>query len=311
MKESICNPNRRKPEWDEPTGLPMSEVRSVELNNDRSITIRHGIREDVPGLVSLYQRLSIEDLQRRFFSGAQPPRATVEAWAEVADRKGGVLLVVEESTADSSIIVAEAGFAPLEDGDAELGITVDRRCRGWLGPWLLDALLEEAAATGIPNLQALTAVRNTQMRLMLCGRGAAGIPDDDWTSVRMTVSTSGRVPSWRKTSSGRRRLLVEGSSYQWIGTADANRRGFDVTVCRGPSASHGRCPLLEGDDCALVKGADAILFALPIDDSHELLGAHRGRRSDPPLFVKSADEPTSDALQRIQDVLDEDPSESP
>ncbi|MFW2382430.1 MAG: hypothetical protein ACN4GZ_11785 [Acidimicrobiales bacterium] len=288
----------------------MSEVRTVELNDGRSITIRHGSGEDVPGLVSLYERLSIEDLQRRFFSGAQPPKATVEAWADVADRRDGLLLVVEESTPDSSIIVAEAGFAPLDDGDAELGITVDRRCRGWLGPWLLDALLEEAAAAGIPNLQALTAARNTQMRLMLCGRGAAGIPDDDWTSVRMTVSTSGRVPSWRKTSSGRRRLLVEGNSYQWTGTADANRRGFDVTVCRGPSVSHGRCPLLEGNDCALVEGADAVLFALPVHDNTDLLEAHRGRRPDPPLFVKSADETTSEVLERIQDILDEDPSGS-
>ena len=282
----------------------MSVVRTVDLDGGRTITIRHGDIDDVPGLMSLYERLSIEDLQRRFFSGAMPPRATVEAWAAVAERRGGVLLVVEETDAGSSSVVAEAGFAPLDDGDAELGITVDRRCRGWLGPWLLDALLEQAAETGIPNLQALTAVRNTQMRLMLCGRGAAGIPDGDWTNVRLTVSTSGIVPSWRKTSSGRRRLLVEGKSYQWIGAADANRKGFDVSVCRGPSASHGRCPLLQGEPCPLVEGADAVLFALPIEENDELLDAHRDRREGPPLFIKSNDEPTAEALQRIQDTLD-------
>jgi hypothetical protein len=283
----------------------MSELRTIDLEDGRTLTIRHGGLADVPGLLSLYERLSIEDLQRRFFSGALPPRSTVENWADIAERKGGVLLVVDEAEAGTSTIVAEAGFAPLDDGDAELGITVDRRCRGWLGPWLLDALLEEAAAAEIPNIQALTAARNTQMRLMLCARGAAGIPDDDWTNVRLTVSTTGHVPSWRKTSSGRQRLLVEGNSYQWIGTAEANRRGFDVTVCRGPSASHGRCPLLEGDACPLVEGADAVLFALPVEDNEELLTAQLERSQDPPLFIKSADETTSEALERLQDVLDD------
>ena len=283
----------------------MSELRTVDLEDGRKLTIRHGDLTDVPGLVSLYGRLSIEDLQRRFFTGALPPTSTVEAWADVAERKGGVLLVVDETDAGASTIVAEAGFAPLDDGDAELGITVDRRCRGWLGPWLLDALLEEAAAAGIPNLQALTAVRNTQMRLMLCARGAAGIPDDDWTNVRLTVSTTGHVPSWRKTSSGRRRLLVEGNSYQWTGTAEANRRGFDVTVCRGPSASRGRCPLLEGDNCPLVEGSDAVLFTLPVEENDQLLSAQLERPQYPRVFVKSAEETTSEALERVQDVLDD------
>lgn len=283
----------------------MSELRTVDLEDGRRLTVRHGDLADVPGMVSLYERLSIEDLQRRFFTGALPPSRTVEAWADVAERKGGVLLVVDEIVAGTSTIVAEAGFAPLDDGDAELGITVDRRCRGWLGPWLLDALLEEAAAAGIPNLQALTAVRNTQMRLMLCARGAAGIPDDDWTNVRLTVSTTGHVPSWRKTSSGRWRLLVEGNSYQWIGTAEANRRGFDVTVCRGPSASRGRCPLLEGDACPLVEGADAVLFALPAEENAELLAAQLERPQYPPVLVKSVEETTSEALERVQGVLDD------
>lgn len=157
----------------------MSDIRTVDLENGRRLTIRHGNAADVPGLMALYERLSVEDLQRRFFSGAMPPRTTVDAWAKVAACRGGVLLVAEETEGCSSSIVAEAGFAPLDDGDAELGITVDRRCRGWLGPWLLDTLLQQAAEAGIPNLQALIAVRNTQMRLMLCGRGAAGIPDGD------------------------------------------------------------------------------------------------------------------------------------
>ncbi len=288
----------------------MTEIRSVRLDHGRVITVRHGGPEDVPGLVDLYRRLSIEDLQRRFFSGAFPPRETVEAWAHVADRKGGVLLIAEESAEEgTSSIVGEAGFAPLDDGDAELGITVDRKSRGWLGPWLLDALLEEAAAVGIPNIQALIAARNTQMQLMLCRRGAAGIPDDDWTNVRLTVSTSARVPSWRKTSSGRQRLLVEGHSHQWTGTSEANRRGFDVTVCRGPSARHDHyCPVLEGERCPLVEGADAVLFALSAEDNDDLLAAHAERRTGAPLFVKSADETTGEVLGRIQDSLDDDRS---
>lgn len=99
---------------------------------------------------------------------------------------------------------------------------------------------------------------------------------------------------------------MEGSTYQWIGTGDANRRGFDVTVCRGPTANHGRCPLLNGEPCPLVEGADAVLFALPVEDNGELLTAHGDRSGGPPLFIKSKDEPTAKALQRIQDVLDAD-----
>jgi GNAT superfamily N-acetyltransferase len=285
----------------------MTEIRSVRLDDGRVITVRHGGSEDVPDLVDLYQRLSVEDRQRRFFSGAFPPRETVKAWAEVADRRGGVLLIAEELAEDgSSSVVGEAGFAPLDDGDAELGITVDRKRRGWLGPWLLDALLEAAADVGIPNLQALTAARNTQMHLMLCRRGAAGIPDDDWTNVRLTVSTSGRVPSWRKTSGGRQRLLVEANSHQWTGTSEANRRGFDVTVCRGPSANHDHyCPVLEGERCPLVEGADAVLFSLSADGNDDLLAAHNRRRTGAPLFVKSADETTGEVLHRIQNSLDD------
>ncbi|NNE95171.1 MAG: hypothetical protein HKN24_04005 [Acidimicrobiales bacterium] len=287
------------------TSADDTAIRTAALENGRRLVIRVGTLDDVEGLDALYHRLSIEDLQRRFFSGAFPPRAAVEAWADVADRKDGLLLVVDDVAADgTSTIVAEAGFAPMSDGDAELGITVDRASRGWLGPWLLDALLEQAAARGIPNLQALTATRNRQMRLMLCGRGAAGLPDDDWTSVRLTVSTTGSVPTWHATSPGRKRLLVETGSYQWTGTAEANRRGFDVMVCAGPSASRHDCPVVEGGHCPLVDGADGVLFALREDD--EVLSAHHERTSGPPTFTRLEGETIAETLGRVQAGLDGD-----
>ena len=43
---------------------------------------------------------------------------------------------------DDRTLVGEAGYTLLSDGDGELAITVDPEWRGWLGSWLLDALVD-------------------------------------------------------------------------------------------------------------------------------------------------------------------------
>ena len=47
-----------------------------------------------------------------------------------------------------------AGYALLANGNGELGITTAAAWRGWLGPYLLDLLVEVAHAEGVPNIEA-------------------------------------------------------------------------------------------------------------------------------------------------------------
>lgn len=52
---------------------------------------------------------------------------------------------------DGERIVGEAEYILLPGGDGELAITVAPDWRGWLGPYLLDTLLEVAASRGVAN----------------------------------------------------------------------------------------------------------------------------------------------------------------
>ena len=40
---------------------------------------------------------------------------------------------------------------------------------------------------------------------------------------------------------------------------------FDVAICAGPGTERSRCPLLRGEECELVTGADVVLHALDPD----------------------------------------------
>jgi hypothetical protein len=63
-----------------------------------------------------------------------------------------------------------------------------------------------------------------------------------------------------------------------------------VAVCPGPSARHGRCPLLEGGSCPLVEGADVIVVSLRPGDDHmdELVRVHERRVPEVPLVLEGA-----------------------
>jgi hypothetical protein len=64
---------------------------------------------------------------------------------------------------------------------------------------------------------------------------------------------------------GRRpRLLVE-DNRPALAVSDFSRyqqAGFDVAFCSGPDGSPAGCPLLAGQPCALVAGADVVLHGL-------------------------------------------------
>ena len=119
------------------------------------------VREsDADGLEALLEALSDEDRHYRFFNLYHPARKFVEQMTR-AEEEGGYRLVAVVSGPEESL-VAEAGYAILPDGDGEFALTVAPGWRGWLGPYLLDALVAAAAARGVPNLQADILLENVR-----------------------------------------------------------------------------------------------------------------------------------------------------
>ena len=60
--------------------------------------------------------------------------------------------------------------------------------------------------------------------------------------------------------------------------------GFDVAFCSGPGSDPGACPLLRGEQCALVAGADVVLHGL--DPGLGVAAAIRRQRPELPVVVE-------------------------
>ena len=125
------------------------EMRRVQLSDDRLVVIRPIEPDDVDGLVALYEGLDQDDRYQRFFSMYVPRRPFFERMVDAAQSGGACLAAEVVDASGTRRIVAEADFELLPNGDGELAITVDASWRGWLGPYLLDALVELAAANGV------------------------------------------------------------------------------------------------------------------------------------------------------------------
>ena len=157
--------------------------------------IRSVAARDVDGLEALYDGLDDDARHRRFFSLYRPDRAFFERMAAVDDRGGAGLVATVVDPGGSERLVGEAGYELLPNGHGELAITVERCWRGWLGPVLLDALVDAAAARGVPNLEADVLVTNGPMLAMLRSRGYATMPNHDWSVIRAVIGTSGPRPA--------------------------------------------------------------------------------------------------------------------
>jgi hypothetical protein len=181
------------------------------------LTVRPVATTDVDGLVALYDGLSEDDRYRRFFSGFRPPRSFFERLVNVGERGGFGLVATMGAGGDlagGARMVGEASYELLPNGDGELAIAVAADQRGWLGPYLLDALVEAAAARGVPNLEADVLATNGPMLTLLRSRGYATMGPNDWTTMRLVVGTAGRTPVWpagygATGHSDRPRVLVE------------------------------------------------------------------------------------------------------
>lgn len=251
--------------------------RAVQLPDGRTLVVRPAVTSDVPALVALFERLSPEDRYRRFFSGFHPAEEFVRDLVTRAPADGR-LLVVEVSDPAGTEVVAEAEYARLADGDAELAMTVDRRWRGWLGPFLLDALLQVADAAGIPSLRAEVLTQNRPMLALLRARGCAMAESGDPCVTAVVIGADGSAPSWAP-ASPHPRVLLEAPAGRWRLTSKLGEAGVPVLRCAGPAsrAANVPCPLLEGGVCPLAAGADVVVHALGRDDPRAtaILDAHR------------------------------------
>ncbi len=142
---------------------------TISLSDGRTLTVRPIAEADVDGLDELFEGLSDEDRYYRFFGLSHPGRKFLEQMAR-AEAEGGYRLVAVLSGREDRLI-AEAGYAILPYGNGEFALTVAAGWRGWLGPYLLDAIVAAAAARGVPNLEADILVTNVRMLALVSHRG--------------------------------------------------------------------------------------------------------------------------------------------
>ena len=81
--------------------------------------------------------------------------------------------------------------------------------------------------------------------------------------------------------SGRPRVLVEDpdGAVLWAYTRILDEAGYDVVGCQGPTGADGGglarrcCPLLVGEPCPLVAGADVVVSTTSLPEGAEILEA--------------------------------------
>jgi RimJ/RimL family protein N-acetyltransferase len=261
--------------------------RTVQLAEGRTLVVRETTEADLPEVEALYRSLTPEDLHRRFFSGARPPDTFVERWF-ARTRADGCGLVAVVSDRDGDHLVADAGYVVQPNGSGELAITVAPDWRGWLGHFVLDALVEAARERGVATLEADVLLENREMLALLDARGYATVDHPDWNTVRVVIGTSGRVPSFPGPHD-RPRILVEVPGGRWHAEQAATEAGYQVLACPGPRPGPGgHCPMLEGKRCTLADQADAIVVSLAVDGpGAAILRRHRIQRPETPVCVSS------------------------
>lgn len=270
-----------------------SSIREVPVGHGM-LTVRPVEDADVDRLTDLYAGLGTTDRYLRFFCGFRPDRAFVLHEAHATDT-GGFELVAELRAHDGPAeIVAAAGWAPLPDGDGELAITVAKSWRGWLGPFLLDALLEAAAQHGLANLQADVLVQNRSMLALVRRRGFVTRGHPDLGVVRVVLGAAERLPTW-PTRDGRPRVLVEVPGGHWHAEEQLEEAGLQAMTCPGPGGVGGSgCPaVVTGSRCSLAAAADVIVVCHPPNDEDwtTLREAHQRVHSQVPVCVEPGRQP--------------------
>ncbi len=263
--------------------------RRIELGRGRSLTVRAAAADDVDALAALFDALDLDARYRRFFCAYRPPRDFLERLAHANEHGGFEVVAVAEAPDVPPALVAEAGYAALPNGDGELAVTVAAGWRGWLGPYLVDAVAEAAASRHVPNLEADVLVANGPMLAVLRHRGCVVMEHPDWSVVRLLVGT-GAAATWPD-DHDLPRVLVEGAAGH-LQASEASRAGrVHVLACAGPRTGRGgsgqTCPALAGRPCPLAAGADLVVVGPSgEDDRWAALGrAHRSVHPGVPVCV--------------------------
>jgi len=280
--------------------------RTTTLADGQVLTIRTATRADIDGLRQLYDSLSLDDRYHRFFGAARPTPAAIARWAGLDETGAGHTLVAVLGDQPGRI-VGEAGYVLLPNGNGELGITVARDQRGWLGPYLLHALADDAAARGVPNLEAEILVDNEAMRSLLVRRGCVMVDETRGSTVRVVIGTTTPVGTWPPQHTAPR-ALVEGPAPS-VAQALA-REGVEVLRCPGPGPRRPTCPLLAGAPCPVARDADVIVVALGRADptTEPILQGHHDLAPGVPVCVLdtatlATPEGRKEALDDVQRAL--------
>ena len=183
-------------------------------------------------------------------------------------------------------LVGESHYGLLPGGHGELVLVVAPQWRDWLGPRLLDAILDDAAARGVVNVEVDVMRGDDWLLALLESRGYAVLPTDDWLSTRVVVGTAGCSPVWDADVGPR--VLVEAANGHWHAAEAARDAGLAVLVCTAHSHRRAPCPLLEGTPCPLVTGADVVVVSYPPDrpEWDALIAVHRELHPDVPVCVE-------------------------
>ncbi len=274
--------------------LPLPE--SIELAGGARLEVRATTIDDAERICAVYETLSVGDRHRRFFGAFEPDLDWCREWADVGSRGGFGVIAIVHRHGEPDEMAGEAGYALRRDGDGDLAVTVTPKWRGWLGPYLLDLLVRQAASVGLANLQADVLLGNGPMLALLQRRDPVALSHDNGI-VRLSIGTSSAVPTW-PAGDRRLRVLVEVAGRRWSGEAAADAAGLATAMCAGPASrgEHG-CPVLDGGRCPLADEADAIIVLLdPADErSSRLVRAHCEQSPGTPVLVRHHVDAADDA----------------
>ena len=263
---------------------PDLEPRLIPIPHGRQIVVRPVGARDEGALSDLYDGLDAEDRYLRFFCTYRPRPEFFEQLANPGPRESRV--VAELSGPTGRRLVAEAGYSLLANGNGEFAMVVAREWRGWLEPYLLDLVAEQAAHHQVPNLEADVLAADRKTTALLRSRGGVVVDRDGWNEYRMMVGTGEDGPTW-PVGADRPRVLVETSGGHWPFEEQARSAGLQVVTCYGP-VQNPSCPELSGRRCPLASGADAVVVRSPACDPRweDMTSAHSRLNPDVPVVIE-------------------------
>ena len=267
--------------------LALTQPGVAAHSDDMRIHIRPVRPEDDVALMKLYESLDADDRVSRFASAYHPASGFYRDLTTVEERGGArVVAVLHDEFLAEDQILGEAGYSRLPNGDGELDVTVEKRWRTSLEPYLLDALADCAATSGVLNLEADVPTSDRALVALLRSYGAVVMEHEGWRRVRLLFGTSGRTAAWPG-SHDRPRVLVECAGGRWHAEETARSAGFDVLVCPGADADDRPCPLRAGEPCPLAAEADVIVVSgrYGVATRDALLKGHASLHPRTPVFV--------------------------